>query len=179
MTIKELSTLTMKDIKAYVLMKKPGAKAPKKWQDKSKCLAWAEKTLGAKKEVSKVEAKPGKKPKPVKKKTVKKDSKPVKKKTVKKDSKPTSGLQRRVEIAKLLRTDKCTALELSSQFSVKYKGILDDVHAIRHSRGGEQILKDGEVLSDIRLGKTKVFFICKKDRVDSLRKSIESNIELV
>lgn len=170
MTIKELSTLTMKDIKAYVLMKKPGTKAPKKWQDKTKCLAWAEKSLKsgapdspvkAPKKEAKVNSKA--KPKP------KKDKKVVER----------LGKARRHEMVKSLRTTQSTALELSVELKVKYKTVLDDIHAIRHERAEEVYLKDGEVLSDVRIGKPKAFFVCQKAQEEKKQQSTLKTIELV
>jgi hypothetical protein len=167
MTIKELKMLTMKDIKAYVLMKSPGAKAPKKWQDKTKCLAWAEKALDGNAEL--------------KKSTVKKGSKIPKAKArrVKKASGDRLGKLRRLTIVTSLRTQPSTALELAKEFGVKYKTVLDDIHAIRHERAETVYMKDGEVLSDVRLGKTKAFFICKKENELKKKQSVLNGIELV
>ena len=168
MTIKELSTLTMKDIKAYVLIRKPGTKAPKKWQDKTKCLAWAEKTLDSNVELKKSTVKPGSKiPKPKAKKVDNRNG-----------GAHVTGKVRRHSIVSSLRAEPMTADELARDNGSKYKSVLDDVHAIRHERASEVYLKDGEVLSDARLGKTKVFFVCKKDAIEAKKKSILKSIEL-
>lgn len=159
LTMKELGGLTQKQIKEYVRLQKPGAKAPKKWKDKTSALKWAEETLA------------GKAPKVAK--TAK-----VTKKAPGKTLKMGSGIERRQAMVLLLKKEPCTSDELVKKFKVKYKGVLDDVHAIRHGRGKTDYLKKDERLVGVKSGYCKIFFICnKKDenkRTEKILKSLEA-----
>ena len=168
MTLKELSSLPQKDIKAYVLMKKPGTKAPKKWENKTKCMAWAEKALN---DEAPVEAK-----KEVKK-TVKKEKTEASDQVVRPIS--GAGQLRRKAIVKMLEKEFCTALELSDKTGVKYKSILDDVHAIKHGRGKlDSLVPEGFVLIAIRRGPSKVYRICEAKNQEAVEKEIIETIEI-
>lgn len=175
MTLEELRLLPQKDIKAYVLMKKPNAKAPKKWENKTKCMAWAEKTLNGEAKVEK----PKKEVKP----KAKAENKVKKEKAEASDQvvRPISGAGqlRRKAIVKMLQNEFCTALELADKTKVKYKSILDDIHAIKHGRGKlASLVPEGFVLIAVRRGQSKVYRICEAKKQEAVEKEIEETIEI-
>lgn len=170
MTLKELSFCTQKQIKDYVKTKRPELVVPKKWTDKKAALAWVEKHVmnGEKIEVVK-EAK----------KSAKKAPSKVVKKEAKESKKDRSGIARRLKMADRLRSENCTTTELSGYEGVPYKGVLDDLHAIRHGRAGVAFLKEGEVLASVRLGRTKMFFICKTSKQEAESKKLVESYKIV
>lgn len=151
MTRKELSLLTMKQIREYAVIK-GATKVPKKWQDKGKALDWVEKNV-------KVTAK-----------------KVTKKKATSKDDK--QAIARRHGMVLKLRKEECTVSELKDNFKNEYKSVLDDLHAIRHNRGGEDYLEKDEILLGVYIGKCKVFKVVKAKNEDSAKNDIKNNIKV-
>lgn len=168
MTQKELSFLTMKQIREYAVMQ--GAKkVPKKWKDKLTALAWVEKNLENTSEVktSKSTKKPAKAV----------SVKPAKKKTARKGN----AMDRRENMVELLKKEAMTATELADKFGIKYKSVLDDMHAIRHNRNSNQVanriyLKNDEVLLGVYINKVKVFQVCKKTQAKKVEIEIKEKI---
>jgi hypothetical protein len=160
MTRKELSNLTMKQIREYCVMK--GAKkVPKKWQDKTTALDWVDKNLNVKPEVKKEQPK-AEKPK------VKKEK-----------SDNRAAIQRRVKMTEMLRQSPCVALELKDKFGNEYKSILDDLHAIRHNRNGFEYLDEDEILIGVFVGRVKVFQIVKKSKAEKAAEQIKTEIQVI
>lgn len=158
MTRKELSFLTQKQLKEYAQMQ-GATKIPKKWQDKETALNWLEKNLGTKAETPKKEVK----------KTVKKEG----------TGKPSgSAVARREKFVVLLRKEPCSAVELSEAGGNAYKSVLDDMHAIRHSRAEVFYLEENEVLIGVNLGKSKAFRICKASEAEKVTTQMKEEIKL-
>jgi hypothetical protein len=167
MTLKEMKHLTQKQIRALAVGEFPNAKIPKKWTDKSAALTWYEKNR---------KGQPASEVKPTK--AAKTKPAAAKKPKVKKEVQPSAGKSRRVRIFDRLLTEQCTAQELASYENVQYKAILDDVHAIRHARGGVDLLK-GKVLAGTLVGRNKVFYICSEAKLESQEKKIVEETEIV
>lgn len=166
MSVKELSLLTMKQIREYAVMK--GAKSvPKKWTDKPTALSWVEKNLGSKAEPKKEEVK----------KSTKKEAKPktAKAPKEKKNKEDLVAIARRLEIVGMLRSSPCSSSELVTSMGNTYKSILDDLHAIRHNRKFDYI-KDDEVLLGTYVGKQKAFQIVKKKDKDKKEAKLKEEI---
>lgn len=161
MTRKELSLLTQKQIKEYVKLKKPGLKVPKKWADKESALNWVEKNMDVK-----VEPKKEVKEKPA----------------IKSGPRTKTGhgeaIERRYGIVSLLRSESCTVLELANRFGIKYKSMLDDLHAVRHGRGDHQYLKEGQVLIGVNVGKTRVFKVSTNSAAEKDAADIKETIQI-
>jgi hypothetical protein len=171
MTLKELKHLTQKQIRVSAVKEFPGTKIPKKWTDKKAALAWYDKTRKAGPTVAET------KPKKIAVAKPKKEVKPKAKKE-KEEAGPTAGKTRRERLVARLLVEQCTALELAQYENVQYKAILDDIHAIRHSRAGVDLLK-GKVLIGTRVGRSKVFQICSEAKVESAEKKVIAEIEIV
>jgi len=165
MTLKELKHLTQKQIRVSAVKEFPGTKIPKKWTDKKAALAWYDKTRKAGPAVAKTKPKKVAVTKP----KVKKE---------KKEAGPTAGKTRRERIVARLLNEQCTALELAQYENVQYKAILDDIHAIRHSRADVDLLQ-GKVLAGTRVGRSKVFYICSEAKVEISEKRVKEEVEIV
>lgn len=165
MTRKELSLLTMKQIREYAVMK--GAKkVPKKWQDKPTALDWVEKNLNVKAEAKK-EAPKAEKVKAEKPKKEKKD----------KQNGRQAIIRRHAMVQKLLESP-CTANELQAFFGNEYKSVLDDLHAIRHNRAEHEYLAADEVLIGVFIGRSKAFQIVKKNKAEKVAEQIKEEIQI-
>lgn len=169
---KELSLLTMKQIREYAVIK--GAKkVPRKWQDKTKALDWVEKNLSLKVEAKKEPTKTATKKKTTKKVVAKKSTKDKAKRKLE----DKQAVFRRQKMVEILRKETCTALELKDKFGNEYKSVLDDLHAIRHNRV-ETYIKDDEMLLGTRIGRYKAFQVIKKKNKDKVEEKIQNEITI-